>query len=264
MRKYCVVLPVFIALVACGHAETPVTKVDRPALTFVIGNLGDSGGTVYSGEVRARHESVLGFRLGGKILARLVDVGAFVKKGQLIARLDQADAQLQQEAAAAQQVLAENELKRYRDLRTKGFVSQSALDVKEASFKQSSAQAGLAGNLAEYTSLTADSDGIVTAVLAEAGQVVSAGQAIVRVAKRGEREVAISIPEAHYAALKIGMPATIELPASQGSTAKYRGRLRELSPAADPASRTYAARVTFSNADRNVALGMTATVQIGT
>lgn len=264
MRIRYLILVVAVALSSCGKTEVPAAKVERPAMTFVVGTLGSNSASVYSGEVRARHENVLGFRIGGKLVSRLVDTGSVVKKGQTIARLDPEDARLAKSAATAQHALAENELKRYRELQAQGFVSQSALDAKEAVFKAASAQAGLAGNQAEYANLLADSNGIVTAVLAEVGQVVGAGQPIVSVAKSGEREVAIAIPESRIADLKRGCSAEIELLAGSGAVKKYTGRLRELSPAADPTSRTYAARVTFDKAGKDVALGMTAAVRIAT
>jgi RND family efflux transporter MFP subunit len=256
------ILAVSLLLASCGKAETPAATVDRPAMTFVVGALRNVSARTYSGEVRARYESALGFRIGGKIVQRLVDIGTVVKKGQVIARLDPEDVKLQQEAALAQRVLAEDELKRYRDLRAQGFVSQSALDAKETSFKAASAQAGLAGNQADYATLTADSNGVVTAVMAEVGQVVGAGQAVVRLAHQGGREVAIAVPELQLSSVKPGKAAVIELPSSIGDAIRYPAHVRELSPAADPASRTYAARVSFDKADSRVALGMTATVRI--
>ncbi|MEI7842862.1 MAG: efflux RND transporter periplasmic adaptor subunit [Gallionellaceae bacterium] len=255
-----VLLP--IALVACGKKEEAAqAKAERPASTIVIGAISADSGNIYSGEIRARNELSLGFRLGGKIVARLVDAGAVVKVGQVLARLDPADTALQESSANAQYRLAEDEAKRFRELRAKGFVSQSALDAKEASLKSAAAQAGLARNQAGYTNLVADRAGVVVATLAEVGQVVAAGQSVVRVAQDGEREVAVAIPESRFASLKVGMPAEIELSGDSAEPKKYSGRLRELSPAADPASRTYPARVLLTNGDASLALGMTAHVR---
>jgi membrane fusion protein, multidrug efflux system len=206
---------------------------------------------------------VLGFRIGGKLVERLVDAGAFVKKGQLLARLDAADTGLQESAAAAQLNLADEELRRYRELRDQGFVSQSALDAKETALKAAAAQAGLARNQSAYTSLVSDRDGVVSATFAEVGQVVTTGQPVVRVAQHGEREVIISIPESRYASVKVGMPAEIELNASDsGAQTTLRGHVREISPAADAASRTYPARVAFDSGNAKIALGMTARIKI--
>lgn len=210
----------------------------------------------YSGEVRARVESTLGFRVGGKIVARLADAGTRVKIGQPLARLDPADQQLAAAQAEANRAFAVAELKRTQELKAKNFISQAALDAKQTAAAAAAAQAQLAKNQAAYTTLTADADGVIAAVLAEAGQVVAAGQGVFRLARDGAREVAISIPEGRVVGLKVGAAATVEVWA--GKT--YQGVLRELAPAADAATRTFAARVTIVDADAAVALGMTATV----
>ena len=253
----------FAALVfafsACSKQAAPPVNAERPALTQVVGGIAGDGGHVYSGEIRARHEVALSFRVGGKIAQRLVDAGAAVKAGQVLARLDSVDQGLQAGSADAQYHTAEAEVERYRVLRGKNFVSQSALDAKEATLQSLSAQAGLARNQSAYTILVAEHDGVVMATLAEVGQVVSAGQAVIKLAQDGEREVAIAIPESQFAAYKIGMKAEVTL-WGEGSENYHRmGRLRELSPAADAASRTYAARVSLP--DGKVPLGMTAQVR---
>ena len=217
MNKALLILTLPVLLAACGKQAEQPARVERPASTIVVGATASDSGNVYSGEVHARYETVLGFRIGGKIVERMVDAGAFVKKGQVLARLDAADTGLQASAADAQYRLAEDELKRYRELRDKGFVSQSALDAKETALKAAAAQAGLARNQAAYTSLLSDRDGVVSATLAEVGQVVSAGQPVVRVAQQGEREVTISIPESRFSSIKVGMPAEIELNATDSN-----------------------------------------------
>lgn len=263
MNKKLSVLLLPVLLAACNKEAVPPAKVERPALTMVVGALASDSGSVYSGEVRARYETVLGFRIGGKIVERLADAGAFVKKGQVLARLDAADTGLQESSATAQYRLAEEDLKRFKELRAQGFVSQSALDAKETALKAAAAQAGLARNQAAYTSLVSDRDGVVSATFAEVGQVVSAGQPVVRVAQQGEREVTFSIPESRYASVKVGMPAEIELNATDSSAqATVRGHVREISPSADTASRTYPARVAFDAGNNKVALGMTARVKL--
>jgi len=249
-------------LIACSKESAPTAKVERPAITIVVGELGEDQSNLYSGEVRARYETVLGFRIGGKLIARNVDVGAKVKAGQLLARLDASDTGLQESAADAQYRLAEDEVKRYRELRDKGFVSQSALDAKETALKAAAAQAGLARNQATYTSLLSDRTGVVSATLAEVGQVVSAGQPVLRVAQDGEREVSIAIPESRFAAIKVGMPAQIEFGVAGNGGQTVAAHVREISPSADPASRTYPARVSFDASNAKIALGMTARVRI--
>jgi len=261
MKKAILILMLPFLLAACGKQAEPA-KVERPASTIVVGAEASDSGNVYSGEVHARYETVLGFRIGGKIVERLVDAGAFVRKGQVLARLDAADTGLQASAANAQYHLAEEELQRYRELRDKGFVSQSALDAKETALKAAAAQAGLARNQAAYTSLLSDRDGVVSATFAEVGQVVSAGQPVLRVAQQGEREVTISVPESRFSSIKVGMPAEIELNATDSNVqSTVAGHVREISPAADPASRTYPVRVSFDAKNAKVALGMTARVK---
>lgn len=264
MKRITLFLALTIMLAACGKEAASPAKTGLPVLTQVAGEAAGDAGNIYSGEIRARHEAILGFRIGGKIIERLVDAGAVVKAGQALARLDPADAGLQASAAEAQYQLAEANVKRYRELRSKGFVSQSALDEKETALKAAAAQVGLARNQAAYTTLRAGHAGVVAAILAEAGQVVSAGQPVLRMAQDGEREVAIAVPESQLAGLKIGAAAEVELLAllaDGGAGTHLTGRLRELSPAADPASRTYPARVALSGADARVALGMTAQVR---
>lgn len=258
-------------LVACGEKAPPPETLDiGPKLVKAIkvgaggtasaesaAHMGRAAEAAYSGEVRARIEAPLGFRVGGKLVERRVDVGAQVKAGQPLARLDAADQQLAATQAEANRALAAAELKRTQELRQKNFISQAALDAKQTAATAAEAQAKLAKNQAAYTTLVADAPGVVAAVLAEPGQVVGAGQAVFRLARDGEREVAIAIPESRLAGLKVGTLASVEL----WSGKSYQGRLRELAPAADSASRTFAARVSITNADADLALGMTATVR---
>lgn len=314
MKPSVLLLALVSVLSGCGKESAPAAKIEQPALTQIVGTVISDGGNVYSGEIRARHETQLGFRIGGKIIERLVDAGARVQAGQVLMRLDPGDTGLQASSAEAQFQLAEAEAKRYRELRNQNFVSQSALDAKEAALKAAAAQAGLAGNQAAYTTLRADHAGVIAATLAEVGQVVSAGQAVLRLAQDGEREVAIAIPETQFSGLKVGMTADITLwsddvtrcaqasgettshstrpsqdagqvagygagtssfrllpqtagcasnvsEADKSEAAHFSGRLRELAPAADPASRTYAARVALIGLDARAALGMTAQVR---
>jgi RND family efflux transporter MFP subunit len=247
------------ALFACGE-KSPPPEIQAVGPKLVIALKVGAGGTAmenrYSGEIRARVETTLGFRVGGKFVERLVDAGTRVKAGQPLARLDPADAQLTVVQAEANRTLAVAELKRTQELKTKNFVSQAALDAKENTARSAEAQARLAQNQAAYTTLVADAPGVVAAVLAEPGQVVGAGQGVFRLARDGDREVAINIPESRIAGLKVGAGATATL--WSGKT--YAGVLRELVPVADPASRTFAARVSLRDTDAEVALGMTATV----
>lgn len=266
MKPSVLILVLVSVISGCGKESAPANKageakIEQPALTLVVGPVVSDNGNVYSGEIRARHETQLGFRTGGKIIERLVDAGARVKAGQVLMRLDPEDSGLQASSAQAQYQLAEAEAKRYRELRNQNFVSQSALDAKEAALKAAAAQAGLAGNQAGYATLRADHAGVIAATFAEAGQVVSTGQAVLRLAQDGQREVAIAIPETQFSGLKIGAPAEVSLWSAGNEAAHLSGHLRELAAAADPASRTYAARVALSGAGARAALGMTAQVR---
>lgn len=251
------VLP-FLLLAACGR-DAPKPEALRPVLTQVLGETAGGEVVTYSGEVRSRHEMQLGFRIPGKIAARLVDAGTLVEPGDVLARLDPADTALSAAAAEAQLVLADAEAKRYRQLRVQNFVSQAALDGKETTLQATRAQAELARNQSAYSVLRADQAGVVGLVSAEVGQVVSAGQTVFRVARADTLEVAISIPEVRMPEVRTLKDAEVSL-WTDGS-ARYRAALRELSPVADPTTRTFAARVAIINPDARVLLGMTANVR---
>ena len=171
-----------LLLAGCAKKEAPEQPL-RTVRVMKVDGAAVSGSLTFPGEVRARYESRLAFRLGGKLVERRVDVGAAVKRGQVLARLDAQDASLNAAQAEAARALAEAEAKRYRELRERNFVSQAVLDAKETALATAAAQAGVAKNQAAYTTLVADRDGVVTAVEAEAGQVVAAGQTVLRVAE---------------------------------------------------------------------------------
>jgi len=260
-----------VAAAACGNgkvAEEPI----RPVLTTVVEPGAAATRNVYSGEVRARHESDVSFRVGGKLVARPVDAGARVKRGQVLARLDPEDARLAVGAAAAQVAAAESdlslaraELDRHADLLSKKFISASAFDAKQNAYnasrsraEQARAQASLNANQASYTTLVADSEGVVVSVLAEPGQVVAAGQPVLRLAQAGEKEILINAPEAQVSRFKAGQEALVSLWAQPGTP--FRGRVREIAGGADPVTRTYAVRVTAIDPPEGAQLGMTANV----
>ncbi len=276
MSTFRMILPVALAavLAACGK-EAAEAPAPRPVIAQVAGHKPAEGANVYSGEVRARYENDLAFRVGGKVVARFVDVGASVKKGESLARLDPQDAQLgvdsarsQLAAAEADHALAKAELARYRDLHSKQYVSRAVLDARETTFnttkarlEQARAQAQVARNQSSYTTLVAEADGVITAVNVEAGQVVAAGQAVMRFARPEEKEVAISVPETRLGELRDATAILIAVWAAPDRP--YRGRVREIAPNADPATRTFAAKISFVEPDAAVKLGMTASVAIG-
>ena len=258
-------------LAAC--AKTPVTEEPvRPVLTQRVMPGGVANRDIYSGEVRARYETDMGFRVAGKIVARPVDAGARVTKGQVLARLDPEDAKLAAQGAQAMLASAESEfalakaeLDRHADLLNKKFISQSAFDVKQNAFnaarakvEQSRTQAAITGNQASYTNLVADADGVVISVAAEPGQVVAAGQPVLKLAHAGEKEVVLNAPEGQLARFKPGQEVGISLWAAPDKV--FRGRVREVAGGADPVTRTYTVRVTAIDAPVDAQLGMTANV----
>lgn len=264
MKSRLALVTLALMLAACSEAPPPAAppKLVRTLIVGAGGAATDGGERGYSGEVRARIETTLGFRIAGKIVERRADVGMAVKAGQVLARLDPTDAGLQVAQAEAQKALAAAELARYRDLKAKNYISASALDARETTFKAAEAQAALAKNQAAYTTLVADRNGVIGQVLAEPGQVVSVGQAVFRLAPDGEREIAIALPEGEVSAFKLGQAAEVSFWATSGPAAKpLAGRLREVSPVADPVTRTFAARVSLKDADPLLPLGMSATVR---
>ncbi|MFP5392030.1 MAG: efflux RND transporter periplasmic adaptor subunit [Gammaproteobacteria bacterium] len=244
----------------------------RPVRAMVVDASNVGLNAEFPGEVRARVESRLGFRVAGKITTRLVDVGTVVKRGQALMRLDPQDLQLSQSGAKASlraaetaRDLAKAELKRFQELRVKNFVSQAVLEQKLASFNAAqanvdAAQAGYFGssNQANYATLVSDVDGVVTQVAAEVGQVVAPGMPVVAVAKSGEKEIVIGLPEDKVDTLRQVSDVTVRTWAKPDAI--IPGKVREVSPVADPATRTYAAKVSIPDST-DVKLGMTALVQ---
>lgn len=228
----------------------------------------------YPGEVRARLEPELAFRIGGKVSRRLVEVGERVKQGQPLAELDPQDVRLQLDAVRAQLAaaqaglqLAKSERDRYKTLIDRQMVSRSQYDNAENSYKsaaarlkQAQAEFDVAGNQAAYTVLRASADGVISARRVEAGQVVAAGQTVFLLAADGEREVVISLPESVIERARVGQDVSVELWSHPDQ--RYPGKIRELSPSADPQSRTYAARIAFSAGEQNIDLGQSARVVI--
>lgn len=259
-------------LAACEHA-TPPAPPPRPALTLTVGAATAAAPTIVVGEVRPRYESAQAFRIGGKIVSRAVEVGALVKKGQLLAQLDTSDTDLTAQAAQAQLRsaeadlnLAQAELNRHQQLFERHFISASALDIQKAQFdaaaarvKQYRAQASVNDNQTRYTQLLAERNGVITSIDAEPGQVVGAGQIIARIAVPESREVSIAVPESQMSGIAVNSAAEIRLWINPAKV--YHGNVREVAPAADSATRTFAVRVALNDADQPVRLGMTAGVR---
>ena len=258
-------------LAGCGNGKIAVEPV-RPVLTQTVVPGAAATKDVYSGEVRARQEADVAFRIGGKLITRHVDAGARVAKGTILARLDPEDAKLAANAAAAQLAAAESdmtlskaEMERHADLLTKRFISQSAYDARvnaynaaRARVEQARSQAGLTSNQAEYTTLVADTDGIVISVSAEPGQVVAAGQPVLRLARAGEKEIAVNVPESQLTRFSTGQAVAVSLWADPSTV--FPGRVREIAGGADPVTRTYTVRIATPAAPPQAQLGMSASV----
>jgi RND family efflux transporter MFP subunit len=224
----------------------------------------------FAGEVRPRIESRLGFRVAGKITRRLAEIGQHVKAGQLLAQLDAQDYRLAADAARAQVAAAQTnrdlaaaDHERYVTLRAQNFISgaelerrETALKAAQAQLQQAQAQLAAQGNQARYTDLVADVSGLVTAVEAEAGQVVAAGTPVVRIAQDGARDVVFSVPEDKIRAIRAGSAVAVKL---WGGTAVLPGRVREVAAIADPVTRTYPVKVSLE-AGTQPPLGATVSV----
>ncbi|WP_371867771.1 efflux RND transporter periplasmic adaptor subunit [Duganella levis] len=272
LKNMLVATSALVLLGACSKHEEK-TEDMRPVRAMLLASSDIDVNAEFSGEVRARVESRLGFRVGGKIVNRKVDVGTLVKKGQVLMQLDPQDLQLSQaqalanlRAAETNRDLAKADLKRYQELVSKSFVSQSVLDGKDSTFKAAQAnvdasQAAYRGqsNQAAYAALLSDVDGVVTEVDAEIGQVVAAGTPVVRVAKSGEKEIVIGLPEDKVDVLRRIPDVQVRLWADPKNTVP--GKIREISPVADPSTRTYTVKVSIPDSLAEAKLGMTAVVQ---
>ncbi len=259
-------------LAACDDkSSAPVAFAQRPVQVERIAYVPENAAREFAGVVRARHETDLGFRVAGKIVTRIINVGDRVRAGDVVARLDPQDLKLQHESADAELSAATSNLAqaaadalRFESLKARGYAAvadyerkKAAKDEAEGRMERAQRSLDLARNQLAYADLKADADGVITATLAEPGQVVALGQAVARLAHRGEMEAVVALPETWLDAARRA-DATVQL--WSGPNLSYTAHLRELSPQADAMTRTYAARFTIENADDKVALGMTATV----
>lgn len=240
-------------LAACSRSEPPPEPV-RAVKLVTVGAQPLLAAQEYAGEVRARVESRLGFRVAGKIVQRQALLGQRVQAGQVLAQLDPQDYQLAAAASAAQVSAAQTqydlaaaEFKRFVQLKEQNFISGAELERREASLKaaratleQARAQASAQGNQAGYTRLVADVAGVVTGIDAEPGQVVAAGTPVVRIAHDGPRDVVFAVPEDKVARLKEGQAVAVRSWAGGGP---LQGRVREVAASADPVTRTFTVKV---------------------
>lgn len=266
-------LPV-VLMAACSR-PVPASEPVRAVRTLTVGEPSLGTSIDYAGEVRARTESRLSFRVAGKMVSRQVDLGDSVKAGQVLASLDPQDLRLSQDAARsaveAARITADQaaaDFKRFRELRDQGFISAAELDRREsavksaqAQFEQARAQAGVQSNQARYSSLVADASGVVTAVEAEPGAVLAAGAPVLRVAKDGPRDVVFAVPEQHAESLRLleGRPGVLQV-RLWGSAQQVPAMVREVAAAADPVTRTFTVKADLGRLP--VKLGQTATASL--
>lgn len=263
-----------LLLGGCGD-RAPQPPAPTPVLVVHPRPLSSAALSTYPGEVRAREESALSFRVAGNLVERRVDAGQRVARGQVLARLDPSDLALQAQAAQAQYAAAQADLVRARDeqaryakLVEQQLISRSSFDAQTTAYKAAASQAEaarsnlqVARNQAGYAELRAPADGVIASRQAEAGQVVAAGQTIYTLAADGAREVAIALPEGEIGRFAVGQPAQVELWSRPGQ--RLPGTIREIAPAADSATRSYAARVALAaDALSAVELGQSARVSL--
>jgi RND family efflux transporter MFP subunit len=262
-----------IALAGCNETVAQKAAPTRPVLVATVHYEAESPERSFVGTIRPRIEADMGFRVPGKVAKRLVEVGQTVDLGQPLATLDEVDLKLQAEQAdaelhAATGVLAQAAAaeQRAKDLRAKGWATDAQLDQAKATADEARARLNraqrsveLTNNSLSYATLVADTRGVVTATLIEPGQVVASGQTAIRVARFGEKEAVVAIPETLLGRAKEGV-ATVTLWSEPDK--KYAAKLREIAPAADPATRTYLAKFSLPDAGDSVSLGMTATLTL--
>ncbi len=283
IRRLGLSAPLALALAACSH-PTPDPRTG-PALVEVTSVAGAASPTRnFTGVVSARVQSDLGFRVPGKVIERLVDTGQVVRKGQPLMRIDRTDYGLSAQAAhnsvnaaRARALQTAADEKRYRDLVSAGAVSVSRYDqakadadAAKAQLDAALAQADVAVNAAGYSLIVADADGVVVETLAEPGQVVAAGQTVIKLAHAGPREATVSLPETIRPGIGSTAKATLfggNGPAGGNAPAGGNGftanaHLRQLSDAADPQTRTFDARYVLEGAAAQAALGSTVSIAI--
>ncbi|MBO9679969.1 MAG: efflux RND transporter periplasmic adaptor subunit [Acidovorax sp.] len=263
-------LAVAALLAGCSRPEPPPEPV-RSVKLLTVGVGAMQTRLEYAGEVRARVESRLGFRVAGKIVQRSVELGQRVKPGQALAQLDPQDYALAAEAARAQVVaattqrdLAAADFKRYAQLKDQNFISGAELERREATLKaaqatldQARAQASSQGNQTAYTRLVSDVAGVVTGIDAEPGQVVTAGSPVVRIAQDGARDVVFSVPEDKVGLVRVGQAVQVR---SWSGGEPFAGRVRDVAASADPVTRTFVVKVAVEGA-QVPALGATVYAQ---
>lgn len=259
-------------LVACSRPEIDTSEVVRPVRVLELQSSGSTFEESFPGQIEPRFQASLSFQVGGKLVNRLVDVGDRVKKGQVLAKLDPQDlslalqaAQAQFDAANTEYLQLQTDLERAKTLKEKNFISQAeldrrqlALDAATSRLSQARAQLSTQSNQRQYGDLRAPNDGVISMVYAQAGQVVPAGQAIVQWANEKEVQVSMAVPEGRVTNIEVGQPAKVLLWSDEQV---LPAKVREVSPVADPLTRTYSVLLDVDDAGKKSRFGMSATVQ---
>ena len=260
-------ISVLLLLAACSKPAPPAEPV-RAVKVLTVGAGTYDAEAEYAAEIRPRVEARLGFRVAGKIIRRQAEVGQKVQAGQVLAELDAKDYRLSADAAQAQvnaartnRDLVQADFNRFKNLKDQNFISGAELDRREAAvlsaqaqLEQAQSQLSVQGNQAGYAKLVADRAGVITAVEAEPGQVVTAGAPVIRIAMDGPRDVLFAVPEDKLTGLGVGTAVTVRVWANQ---ALLQGKVREIASSADPLTRTFAVKVAL---DGNAAPPLGSTV----
>lgn len=261
-----------LLLAACSRPEIDTTELVRPVRVLELQSSGSTFEESFSGQIEPRFQADLSFQVGGKLISRLVDVGDRVKKGQVLARLDPQDlsfalqaAQAGFDAANTEHAQLKTDLERAKTLKQQNFISQVeldrrqlALDAAASRLSQARAQLSTQSNQKQYGDLRAPNDGVVSAVYAQAGQVVPPGQPVVQWADESAVQVSMAVPESRVADIKVGQDATVLLWSGKES---LKAQVREVSPVANPLTRTFNVLLNVSDANKVARFGMSATVQ---
>ena len=270
-KRWLLTLISMVIFAGCSKAP-PEQEPVRAVKVLTVGASATRFDLEFSGEVRARTESTLGFRVGGKLIARQAELGQRVKAGQLLAQIDPQDYRVAADAAAAQLIAAQSnrdvvaaDLKRFQSLFEQGFISSAELERRQAAdkaahaqWRQAQAQSTVQGNQSNYTHLLADGSGVITSVDASAGQVVAAGQPVMRLALDGPRDVIFSVSEDKLASLKAGVVVDVRQ-WTDGKT--MEAKVRDVSASADAITRTFVVKAALPK-DATPVLGSTVTVSL--
>ena len=279
MRKIIGPLPVMavifsVLLTGCGNTETPTSSAPRIVRSVLVSDGSGAQQAEYTAEIRSRVETDISFLVSGKLINRAVDVGMIVRRGDVLAALDGTDQALSVDAArsavnAARAELerAQTEEARYRDLLERGLTTraahlaqQTAVSTSQSRLEQATSELRLNEQRLSYTTLRADADGVVTQVFSEAGSVVAPGQPVIRIALPQQLEAVFDVPETRIDELR--SDATLRIAFLSAAGQSYAARVREISPSADPVTRTYQVRAAIADAPANLRLGMTVTVML--